>query len=81
MELFFWKGTGDDNWAAFPGDGRLLLQCGLMTNEQDLRQLIRHMRPEAHPGRYVFAVVPGPVPDEGRAEALDVLRALSRGTR
>ena len=59
MELFFWKGTGDDNWAAFPGDGRLLLQCGLMTNEQDLRQLIRHMRPEAHPGRYVFAVVPG----------------------
>ncbi len=33
-----------------------------MAAEQDLRQLIRHMRPEAHPGRYVFAVVPGPVP-------------------
>ena len=32
-----------------------------MAAERDLRQLIRHMRPEAHPGRYVFAVVPGPV--------------------
>ena len=33
-----------------------------MAAEQGLRQLIRHMRPEAHPGRYVFAAVPGPVP-------------------
>ncbi|MFJ8884637.1 ACT domain-containing protein [Streptomyces sp. NPDC102402] len=30
-----------------------------MTGERDLRTLLRSMRPELHPGRYVYATLPG----------------------
>ncbi|WP_093840307.1 ACT domain-containing protein [Streptomyces aidingensis] len=33
-----------------------------MPGESDLRKLLSGMRPQLHPGRYVFATVPGGVP-------------------
>ena len=39
------------------GDG-----CLTVAAERDLHRLLRTMRPVLHPGRFVFATVPGPVP-------------------
>jgi hypothetical protein len=36
-----------------------------MAAERDLGRLLAGLRPQRHPGRYVFAVVPGPVPPAG----------------
>ncbi|MFI7100570.1 ACT domain-containing protein [Streptomyces sp. NPDC050161] len=35
-----------------------------MPGERDLRTLLRGMRPEPHPDRYVFTTVPGAVPPD-----------------
>ncbi|ROQ63619.1 hypothetical protein EDD93_6364 [Streptomyces sp. 840.1] len=52
-----------------------------MTAESDLRTLLSDLRPELHPGRYVFATVPGgavpagasPVVTVGEAEGLTLV--------
>lgn len=43
-----------------------------MTGESDLRVLLSGLRPELHPGRYVFATVPDGVVPEGAAPVVTV---------
>uniref|UniRef100_A0AAU2W1T6 ACT domain-containing protein n=1 Tax=Streptomyces sp. NBC_00008 TaxID=2903610 RepID=A0AAU2W1T6_9ACTN len=43
-----------------------------MTAESDLRTLLRDLRPELHPGRYVFATVPDGVVPAGASPVVTV---------
>ncbi|MFD8691066.1 ACT domain-containing protein [Streptomyces sp. NPDC059651] len=43
-----------------------------MTGESDLRVLLSNLRPELHPGRYVYAAAPGGVVPEGTAPVVTV---------
>ncbi|OKK09878.1 acetyltransferase [Streptomyces sp. CB02488] len=43
-----------------------------MTAERDLRILLRDLRPELHPGRYVFATVPDGVVPAGASPVVTV---------
>ena len=45
-----------------------------MAAERDLARLLRGLRPELHPGRFVFTTVPGPVP-AGLAPVVTVAEA------
>lgn len=48
-----------------------------MAAERDLARLLRGLRPELHPGRFVFTTVPGPVPP-GLSPVVTVAEAEGR---
>jgi hypothetical protein len=48
-----------------------------MAAERDLTRLLRGLRPELHPGRFVFTTVPGPVP-AGLSPVVTVAEAEGR---
>jgi uncharacterized protein len=49
----------------------------VMAAERDLARLLRGLRPELHPGRFVFTTVPGPAPP-GLSPVVTVAEAEGR---